>query len=88
MQIVEGNIQQDNLSLSPNDLEQLVSRVSVVFHVAATVKFNEKLHSAVETNVKGTMRIMELCSKMNISVRNITIFSILLALEYSATIYW
>jgi len=42
----------------------MCDNVSIVFHSAATVKFNEELKSAVEMNLKGTKRVLELCHKM------------------------
>ena len=53
-----------NLGISPVDVKTLCESVSVVFHSAATVKFDEALKSAVDMNLKGTMRLIELCRKM------------------------
>lgn len=38
--------------------------VSVVFHSAATVKFDEPLRTSVEFNVLGTRRVIQLCHEM------------------------
>jgi fatty acyl-CoA reductase len=40
---IEGDITKDGLGISKNDLNSLISDVSVVFHSAATVKFDEPL---------------------------------------------
>jgi fatty acyl-CoA reductase len=40
---IEGDITKDGLGISENDLNSLISDVSVVFHSAATVKFDEPL---------------------------------------------
>lgn len=40
---VVGDILEPDLGLSPSDLERLSSEVSIVFHSAATVKFDEPL---------------------------------------------
>lgn len=40
------------------------SQVSIVFHVAATVRFDEKLKTAVAINVQGPREIVELCKRM------------------------
>lgn len=42
----------------------MISEVSVVFHSAATVKFDEPLKTSVEFNVLGTRRVIQLCHKM------------------------
>lgn len=35
-------------------------QIDVIFHVAATVKFNEKIQIATQINVKGTLEIVNL----------------------------
>ena len=52
------------LGVAPQDAATLVSRVSVVFHAAATVKFDEALKLSLQMNVLGTKRLVELCHKM------------------------
>lgn len=43
----------------------LCKTVSIVFHSAATVRFDEKLKQAVTINMLGTKRLVELCNRMN-----------------------
>ena len=38
--------------------------MNIVFHVAATVKFNEKLKIAVELNVVAVRRVLEFAKKI------------------------
>ena len=61
---VEGDISLPNLGISSSDLELLAENVSVVFHSAATVRFNEELRSAVNVNVKGPQRLLRICHQM------------------------
>ena len=61
---IEGDISCPGFSINPNDLETLIRDVSVVFHSAATVKFNEVLRIAVNINILGTRRVIELCRKL------------------------
>ena len=42
----------------------LIENVNIVFHIAATVKFNEALNVAVNINTKGTARIIQLCKEL------------------------
>lgn len=42
----------------------LTSKVNVVFHSAATVKFDEELKLAFNINVNGTKRVLSLCNDM------------------------
>ena len=61
---VSGDITLPGLGLSPSDVKMLTDNVSVVFHSAATVKFDEELKMSVNMNVQGTRRLAELCHKM------------------------
>ncbi|XP_017781377.1 PREDICTED: putative fatty acyl-CoA reductase CG5065 [Nicrophorus vespilloides] len=61
---IEGDITQPNLAISVNDRVMLSRTVNVVFHSAATVKFDEKLKLSVTINMLGTQRLIELCKKM------------------------
>ena len=42
----------------------MVQEVSIVFHSAATIKFDEDLTKAVNLNVLAVFTIMEICKKM------------------------
>lgn len=61
---IAGDMSLPSLGVSASDIKILSDAVSIVFHSAATVKFDEALKSAVEMNLKGTMRLIELCRKM------------------------
>ena len=62
---IAGDMSMPGLGVSAGDVKILADNVSVVFHSAATVKFDEALKSAVEMNLKGTKRLLELCRKMD-----------------------
>jgi nucleoside-diphosphate-sugar epimerase len=59
-----GDISLNELGLSQADQKILADSVSVVFHSAATVKFDEALKLSVGMNIVGTKRIVQLCHKM------------------------
>jgi len=62
---VEADLQQQDLGLSSeNHALLLKSHVSVVFHIAATVKFHEPLNVAVTINTLPALAILQLCEKM------------------------
>lgn len=61
---IQGDITQKELAISSHDREVLARSVNVVFHSAATVKFDEKLKLSVTINMLGTQRLVELCKKM------------------------
>ena len=61
---IAGDMSLPSLGVSTSDIKMLSDNVSIVFHSAATVKFDEALKSAVEMNLKGTMRLIELVRKL------------------------
>lgn len=61
---IPGDINDGNIGLSDADVKTLHEKVHIVFHVAATVRFNEPLRDATNLNTFGTQRIMDLCTKM------------------------
>ncbi|KAL1433478.1 hypothetical protein MTO96_001844 [Rhipicephalus appendiculatus] len=50
--------------LSEEDVAELVENVSIVYHSAASVRFDEPLRKAIDINVLGTRRVVELCHKL------------------------
>lgn len=74
---VESDVGEIQLGLSEKDYITLVEKVNIVFHAAATIRFNESLSEAIKINTRGTKEIVELCLKMkylqvNISISTVT----------------
>ncbi|XP_070154148.1 putative fatty acyl-CoA reductase CG5065 isoform X6 [Polyergus mexicanus] len=61
---VKGDVGMPELGLQPEDKDMLIQRVNIVFHSAATVRFNEPLKVAVNLNTRGTDRMIDLCRRM------------------------
>lgn len=61
---IHGDLTASELGIGQSDITLLINTVSVVFHSAATVKFDEPLRLSVELNVLGTRRLVNLCHKM------------------------
>lgn len=61
---IHGDITSEELGISEADQALLSRTVSVVFHSAATVKFDEKLKLSVTINMLGTKRLVQLCQRM------------------------
>lgn len=61
---VAGDCSQGGLGLTIQDRQMLISNANIVFHAAATVRFDEKLRLAVSINVQGTKEVLELCRQM------------------------
>lgn len=61
---IQGDITLPGLGISEEDEERLIEKVSVIFHSAATVKFDEELTKSVQMNIEGTRMIVDLAHKM------------------------
>ena len=62
--LVQGDLTQAGLGMSAQSREELCREVSILFHAAATVRFNENLKSALQTKVIGTQEVVDLCKEM------------------------
>ena len=62
---VAGDVTEERLGLSEDDYCAVTRHVSVVFHAAATVRFNEHLQRAADVNIHGTRRVLALCRDMD-----------------------
>lgn len=61
---INGDITLNELGISEIDQITICQEVSIVFHSAATVKFDEKIKQSVTINMLGTKQLMELCHRM------------------------
>ncbi|KAG5674910.1 hypothetical protein PVAND_004855 [Polypedilum vanderplanki] len=65
---IEGDVMELNLGISNKNFEK-IKNVSIVFHSAASIRFDDNLKFAVLTNTRGTREVMRLAEKMkNIKV--------------------
>lgn len=53
-----------DLGISSEDRQLLVNDVSIVYHCAATVRFDETLKKAVLLNTRGTKLMLELAKTL------------------------
>jgi fatty acyl-CoA reductase len=61
---VSGDLMHENLGLSQDEINEICENVSIVFHCAATVKFDEILRVSVQMNLVGTQRLLAICHKI------------------------
>ncbi|XP_028027134.1 putative fatty acyl-CoA reductase CG5065 [Bombyx mandarina] len=61
--LIPGDTTAPNLGLSVESIG-LLKEVSVVFHSAATLKFDEALNKAVDQNVRSVLSLMDICDGM------------------------
>lgn len=59
-----GDCSLPNVGLDPTDLETFKSEVDCVFHCAATVRFDEKLKTAANINVRAVRDLLRLARDM------------------------
>uniref|UniRef100_A0A8D8WY92 Fatty acyl-CoA reductase n=2 Tax=Cacopsylla melanoneura TaxID=428564 RepID=A0A8D8WY92_9HEMI len=62
--ILNGDLREHNLGLDEETREFLMEEINVVFHVAATVKFDEHLRLAHAINCKGTETLLKMGEDM------------------------
>lgn len=62
---IEGDCSFLNLNLSPENRQFLIENASMIFHFAATVRFNEKFKKAIELNTRGTGEMLKLVKEIN-----------------------
>lgn len=68
---VTGDVGNVDLGLSPESKRKLLDEVTIIFHVAATLKLDANLKDAVNMNTEGTLRLLQLAVEMkNLVVRN------------------
>lgn len=53
----------DGLGINETNRKLITENVSVIFHVAATVKFDETLRRATAVNVKGTKEVLNIAKE-------------------------
>ncbi|XP_008549791.1 fatty acyl-CoA reductase wat [Microplitis demolitor] len=61
---IPGDCTFPDLGLTLEDRKKIIDEVSVVFHNAATVKFDEKLKVATTINAGGTLAVINLCKEI------------------------
>ena len=59
---IAGDCQELGLAISNNDLEKL-KNVNLVFHAAASVRFDDHLRSAILMNTRGTYELIQIAMK-------------------------
>lgn len=66
---VTGDIKKLGLGMSPEDRKIVVEKVSVIFHAAASVRFDDPIQEAIIINTRSTREVVALAKEMkNIAV--------------------
>lgn len=61
---IAGDCVQPDFGLSETDKKKLLEEVNCVFHCAATVRFDEKIRTAVNINVRATRDLLAMAREM------------------------
>lgn len=67
----QGDLHKDGLGLSEKDYTELVEKCHIILNCAASIDFNARLDQAIESNIKGSLRMMQLAKDM----KNLEIFT-------------
>ena len=59
-----GDCMKPNLGMNENDRNTLISEAEIIFHVAATVRFDAQLRDAVNINIRATNDLLDLAHSM------------------------
>lgn len=57
---VEGDLIIEGLGLKPKDLDLILNKVHIIINCAASVRFDEPIHDALNINYFGAMRMLDL----------------------------
>ena len=61
---IEGDVSKPGLGLSEDKMNLLISEVTIVFNVAATVHMDSLLKTAIKTNTTSTKNVLDFCIEM------------------------
>lgn len=67
---ISGDCSLPGLGLNEPSRDILINEVNIIFHGAATVRFNEHIRVAMSINVSGTREVLKLARKItNLKVK-------------------
>lgn len=62
LDIVAGDCEKVGLEIADEDRKIITENVTLIYHFAATVRFDEKMKKAVEMNTRGTREVLRLAA--------------------------
>ncbi|XP_076256452.1 putative fatty acyl-CoA reductase CG5065 [Rhynchophorus ferrugineus] len=77
-QIISGDVSQENLGISEHDRQIIANEAELIFHSAATTRFDDTLKYAVTVNTRGTKYMLDLakqCKKLQLFVHVSTAYA-------------
>ena len=67
----QGDLLKEGLGLSPADEQNITETVEIIINCAASIDFNDRLDSAMDSNIKGSLQILELARR----TKNLKVFT-------------
>jgi alcohol-forming fatty acyl-CoA reductase len=64
---IAGDMLEKELAMSAADREVLINNVNVIYHCAATVRFDEPLRRAIMMNTRGTKLVLDLAEQCKVN---------------------
>ncbi|XP_025834220.1 fatty acyl-CoA reductase 1-like [Agrilus planipennis] len=64
LEAISGDVTDLNLGISEKDRKKLTEEVEIVYHCAATIRFDVHLKQAIIINVRGTKYMLDLAKEM------------------------
>ncbi|KAG1662535.1 Fatty acyl-CoA reductase 1 [Nymphon striatum] len=61
---IPADLLSPDLGISEDDLQMLKNNVSIIFHSAATIKFEEHLKQSIQLNAGGTYKLLQIAQDM------------------------
>lgn len=61
---IVGELSEESFGFQNELLNELINKVNIIYHSAATIKFSSPLRTAIKTNLTGTMRTLEFAKKL------------------------
>ena len=61
---VEGDLCQPGLGISQEETKRITDNVSVIFHLAATIRFHEHIKKSLQFNVLGVREVVQLARQI------------------------
>ncbi|KAG5887300.1 hypothetical protein JTB14_007027 [Gonioctena quinquepunctata] len=67
---INGDVTELQLGMSKKDRHSIINNVQIIFHSAASVRFDDSLRYSIILNVRGTREVINLASE----VKNLSVF--------------
>ncbi|XP_044732185.1 putative fatty acyl-CoA reductase CG5065 [Chrysoperla carnea] len=65
VKVIKGDISKLEYGLSDSDLEFIIHEINIVFHVAASVRFDDSLKDAILINTRGTREMLKILKQIS-----------------------